>query len=228
MVMDEDISRWILDFLARQPIDDSTLTGLLDTLPISNTDTNLKKLLILRKIESEISNGIVSELVLDLLEQMEELEYRDNAKICESMKKAYCVVAVDCTVRVLENEGLGRYFELVKKIWRSRIGLILKCDNAGLVSYDLINWSDDIENVVGNERVCKEVLEKWKGMDVVESVREYVKDAREVMGPSFLEVVCEDDRVREVMGFGAEVGMVFCFGFRNVVMLCLELKSMLF
>ncbi|KAL8087689.1 uncharacterized protein LOC141697444 [Apium graveolens] len=205
MVMDVDISRWILDFLARQPIDDTTLTKLLNTLPILDTDTNLKKLLILRKIESEMSNGNVSEDVLDLLEMMEELEYRDNVKVGDSMKRAYCDVAVDCTIRALENEGLGRYFELVKKIWRNRIGWMLKCENVGLVSYDLINWRDDVENAVGDESVCKEVLVKWKGMDVVESVREFVRDAREMIGPSFLEVACEDDRVREVLGFGAEV-----------------------
>ncbi|KAL8087688.1 hypothetical protein AgCh_037728 [Apium graveolens] len=59
-------------------------------------------------------------------------------------QKAYCVVAV----RVLENEGLGRYFELVKKIWR---------------------------------------------------------DAREMIGPSFFEVVCDDDEVIKVSGFGWKV-----------------------
>lgn len=207
MVMDQDIARWILDFLARQPIDDSTLTDLLKTLPVSDTDSNLKKLLILRNIESEISSGKVSENVLDLLELMEELEFRDNVKVVESMKRAYLSVAVDCTVRVLENEGLDGYFVLVKKIWGSRIGSMLECENVGLVSYDLINWKEDIERAIWDERVCKEVLKKWEGMEVVDSVRKYVKDAREKMGPSFLEVVCEemsDEALRQVFGSNME------------------------
>ncbi|KAK1354025.1 hypothetical protein POM88_047281 [Heracleum sosnowskyi] len=206
MGMDKDVARWVLDFLVRQPLDDKTLAGLLNTLPVQDSDSNLKKLLILRNIEDELSNGVVSETLLDLLEKMEELEFRNNVKVSEALKKAYCDVAVECTVRVLDNEGLERCFEMVKTVWR-KIGSMVECKNAGLVSYDLINWKEDIEKAIWDDEVCKAVLEKWKKMDVFESVREYVKDAREKMGPSFLEVVFEklsDEALKEVFGFEME------------------------
>ncbi|KAK1363269.1 hypothetical protein POM88_038830 [Heracleum sosnowskyi] len=205
MVMDKDVVRWVLDFLVRQPIDDKTLAGLLNALPVQDSDWNLKKLLILRNIEAEISKGVVSEILLDLLEKMEELEFRNNLKANESLK-AYCDVAVECTVMVLDNEGLERCFEMVKTVWR-KIGSMVECKNAGLVSYDLINWKEDFEKAIWDDKVCKVVLEKWKKMDVFESVREYVKDARKKMGPSFLEVVFEklsDEALKEVFGFEME------------------------
>lgn len=213
--MDPDIARWVLDFLVRQPIDDSTLTLLLNTLPLSNTDSNLKKHLLLKKIDSEVSNGTISENVLGLLEQIEELDYRYNVEISDSMKRAYCVVAVHCTVKFLEEDVMGLYFEAVKKIWRTRIACMLQFENVRLVSDELMSWKDDIETAVWDDNFCKVLLKKWKGLDVVEIVRVYVEEAREKIGPSFLELVAETmsgDAVKEVFGIDKE-GKILCFMF---------------
>ncbi|WOH13672.1 hypothetical protein DCAR_0833183 [Daucus carota subsp. sativus] len=201
--MDPDIARWVLDFLVRQPLDDSTLTSLLTTLPLSNTDTHLTKLLLLKRIDSEISKNAVSESVLGLLEQMEELDYREHVEISDSMKRAYCIVAVDCTVRFLEEGEKGFYFEAVKRIWRTRIGCMMNFERVGLVSEELERWKDEIESAVWDDGACKVLLEKWGGLDVVESVRVYIEEARGRIGPSFLELVTESlsgEAVKEVFG----------------------------
>lgn len=202
--MDPDISRWLLDFLVRQPIHDSTLTSLLVTLPLSDTDSNLKKLLLIRKIESQISTdlGPTNDL-LCLLEHIEELDHREKVKTIESMKRAYCAVAVHCTLMFLETEC---FEETVKKIWSGRVGVMEKFGNVGLVSDELMSWKDDIEAALWDGNVRKGLLVKWNGgVGVVEVVRGFVEEAKAMMGPSFLELAAEkltrdDGTLRQLFG----------------------------
>lgn len=124
MDIDTDISHWILEFILRQPLDDSVLNGFIHVLPLPNDKPNLKKALLIRKIESEISNGSVNEKILDFLELIEELNHQDGIEASEVMKAAYCAVAVECTVKFLNSEGTGgdkgKYFDAVRRIWKRK------------------------------------------------------------------------------------------------------------
>ncbi|GER28125.1 telomeric repeat binding protein [Striga asiatica] len=212
MDIDPDIANWILDFLLRQPLDDQTLSSLLRALPLANDDADLKKLLLLRKMEFEVSQNSISESTLDLLEQLEELEFRKgNDVVSDAMKRAYCAVAVECTVKLLLNRDGGDkpskfgFFEAVKRIWRGRVGRMEKVvEKGGLGSDELSSWKDEMEAAVWEDSVCEGVVRRNAGVVAVEVVKAYLREEREKMGPSFLEMVAEGmkngDIVQEVLG----------------------------
>ncbi|PSR95017.1 Telomeric repeat-binding factor like [Actinidia chinensis var. chinensis] len=202
--MDIDVARWVLEFLLRKSIDDRVLNALLRVLPISNDDWRLKKAMFLRRIESEIAEGSVSEKILEFLERIEELDYEEKVATSEPMKRAYCSVAVDCTLRFLDERE--KYFDAVKRIWRGRFWKMDRLEDVGLVSDELVCWKDDIEAAVCDSSVCEIARMKGKGIDTLEAVRAYVAEAWESMGPSFLEVVAgtvSDDAMREVLGWSS-------------------------
>ncbi|XP_051142556.1 uncharacterized protein LOC127259334 isoform X2 [Andrographis paniculata] len=202
MGIDPDVANWVLEFLLRQPLDDGTLDSLLRILPLSDDKRSLKKLLLLKKLESDVSRRCLSEKTLELLEQLEEIEFRQGQgkEASDAMKRAYCAVAVECTVRVLERGGEGkedddcrrfRFFEGVVRVWRGRIGAMEK---EGLSSEDLWIWKDDIEAAVWDDGACERLMKKREGINVVDAVKDYLKGEMENLGPSFLEVVA--DRVK--------------------------------
>ncbi|XP_009772851.1 uncharacterized protein LOC107799057 [Nicotiana tabacum] len=212
--MDIDISRWILEFILRQPLDDSILNALVHTLPLPNDNLNLKKALILRKLESEISNSSVTEKILELLELFEELDHQEGIETLKEMKSAYCAVAVECTVKFLNQKGAesdkGKYFEAVKRIWKKRINLMEKIENVGFVCEELWDWRDEIEAALWEDKCCDNVIRRSKGIFPVEAVEVFVREAKERIGPPFLDVVAEtyrsDDAVREFFGGVNEQG----------------------
>ncbi|KAL3624395.1 hypothetical protein CASFOL_031063 [Castilleja foliolosa] len=198
MDIDPDIANWVLEYLLRQPLDDRILNSLLRALPLPNNNVHLKKMLLLRKIESEVSSCSISETILELLEQLEELEFQQGSEtVSDAMKTAYCAVAVDCTVKLLLNNEEDdhrkfKFFEAVKRVWRGRIGRMEKMvEKVGLGSDELSHWKDDIEAAVWDDRVCDGVVKKSEKVNAFDSLKAYMKEEREKMGPSFLETVAE-------------------------------------
>ena len=95
----------------------------------------------------EISDGSISENILELLEIIEELDHKEGVSVLDSMKDAYCAVAVESTVKFLvgsDGKG-GKYVNAVKRIWRGKIHKMEKSTTAGLISDQLRRWRDDIE-----------------------------------------------------------------------------------
>lgn len=201
--MDEDIARWILEYLLRQPsISNQVIDSLLSTLPISNANLRLKKTLLFRQIESEYSHRSPSENILDVLEHIEELDHQDGKEVTcsESMKAAYCAVAVDCTVKFLEDDGDnngGPYFEKVQSIWRERIAGLAISEN-GLVSEELLGWKDRVEAAMWDSDVRFTIFRRNTRYEAVKAVRLYVKEAWRDLGPTFLEVAAEMMRKMEL------------------------------
>ncbi|KAH7861875.1 hypothetical protein Vadar_032076 [Vaccinium darrowii] len=205
--MDTDVARWVLEYLLRQQsLDDRTLNALLRILPIPNDNSSFKKALLLRRIDTEISNGTVSEKLLGFLERIEELDNQEGIETCDdSMKHAYCAVAVDCTLRFIDERE--EYFDAVKRIWRGRVWKMERCEmGVGLVSDDLREWRDDKEAAVWDPSVCENVRAKMRGNDGLEAVRAYMDEAWRRTGPAFLQVVAgsvsDEDTMREVLGRG--------------------------
>ncbi|KAF8402494.1 hypothetical protein HHK36_010579 [Tetracentron sinense] len=188
--MDVDTARWILEFLLRQPVDDYVVNGLLSVLPLPNNDLRLKKTILLRRLSSEISNGSVSEKILELLEMIEELDYRAGIAVLESMKAAYCAVAVDCTVKLFRenSDKHGKYFDAVKRIWRGRIHVMERSEGAGLSSDKLKDSREEMEAAVWDTNVCENVLMRDTQNDALKLVRICIAETWENMGPSFLEL----------------------------------------
>lgn len=198
MDIDIDISNWILEFILRHPLDDGILNALIHTLPLPNDKPNLKRALLVRKIESEISDGSVTEKILEILELIEELNNQEGIEASEVMKAAYCAVAVECTVKFLSCEGAGsdkgKYFEAVRRIWKRRINLMEKREDVGFVSEELWSWRDEIEAALWDDRCSVRLIKSIKGVDAVEAVKAFVSKAKESIGSPFLEVVAETYR----------------------------------
>lgn len=202
--MDEKVAKWIIEFLLRKTfIDEKIINGVLLCLPISNNDSRLKKTILLRKIESEISNGSVSENLLELFEIIEELDHREGTRASDSMKKAYCAVAVDCTLRFLEENAKDNrsYVLAVERVWRNRVRLM-----EALVSEESKCWLEDIEAAIWDSEVCEKILMRNTRNEALKAVRGFLKEAWNSMGPAFLELVAAKvgDEVEALRhGFGS-------------------------
>lgn len=198
MDIDGDVARWLLDFLTRQPIEDRTMNALLRALPIPADDLNLQKLLLLRKLSSDASRRSITESTLEMLEQLEEIEFRRGNEASDVMKRAYCLAAVEFTLRPPANGEGGdnkrsyHIFEMVKRVWWGRIGRMERVlGESGLGSQLLRGWGEDIEAAVVDDNAFKRVLQKFEGVRAVDAVKEYLREERERMGPSFIELVSE-------------------------------------
>ncbi|XP_057428998.1 uncharacterized protein LOC130722323 [Lotus japonicus] len=213
--MDSDMSGWVIEFLLRSSVPDSTIQKTLAALPLSGADPRLKKTLLLRTLHSHLINASLSETALEILELLEQLHLNDAVPVPDSLRRAYCAVAVECTVKYLAaspDDPSGEYFSAVRRIWRGRVAALSEAGRAsGLVSDDLERWRDDVEAALWDPRVSERIAglnTRWVAM--VE-VRGYLKEAWEIMGASFLDLmatgskgkglclggVCENDSVRK-------------------------------
>lgn len=215
MDIDPDIANWILEFVLLQPLEYRALKSLLQALPLPNDNFNLKKLLMWKKLEFEASTGSISESTLAHIEQLEEIEFRQgNETVSDAMKRAYCMVAVECTVKHLSSPDDGdynskfEYFEAVKRIWRWRVGRMEKMvEKGGLVSQELRAWKDEIEAALWDDTVCESVMKKKNGVNAVDAIRAFVRGEREKMGPSFLEVLAarlKDEDLQKILKVGRD------------------------
>lgn len=214
MDIDPDISNWILDFLLRQPLEDRTLNTLLRTLPLPNDRPNLKISLLLRKLDSDVSRNSISESALEVLERLEELSFQRGIEVVsDEMKRAYCAVAVECTVRYLADGHCGKingkfkFFEAVKRVWRGRVGRMERLfGKGGLCSEELWGWKDEMEAAVWEDSACENVLKRSKMVNAIEAVNIYIRQERERMGPSFIVLVAQrlkdDEVLKEVLLMG--------------------------
>lgn len=206
-----------MEFLLLQPLvlDDHTVNSLLRTIPLSpNPSSNLQKLLLLHKLDSQLSNCSISETCLELLELLEEIEFKRGGAVSDAMKRAYCAVAVECTVKDLSVEGdldddaKFRFFQTVKGLWKGKIGRMERVVGiGGLGSEELYGWKDEFETAVWDDGVCDRVLREGKGVNAAEAVGVYVREERERMRPAaFLNLVV--DRIKGIKDNELILGML--------------------
>lgn len=194
MDFDPDVATWVLESYLRQPLDYKTLDSVLNSLPFPRENPKLQKLVLLKKLESEVSERPVSETTLELMERLEEV-----AAASDAMRRAYCAAAVDCTLRRV-NIGGYEFFERVKRVWRSRIGTMKKnAAERGLGSDLLWEWKEMMETAVFDDGVAESVLKKFEGVCAVEAVMVYLREETEKMTPSFLELVADATKIDSVL-----------------------------
>lgn len=189
----KNLSRWLLEFLLRNSDDEALAKRALAVLPIPDDDPRLKKTLLLRTIECEVSDGLVTESTLENLELIEELDSRQggaSAAVDDSMKAAYLAVALDCTVRLLVGNGGkpgGKYLNAVKRIWRGRVGRMERsAAQSRLASSDLRRCWDEVEAAIWDEDVCRKLVRINTRNDALMLLGAYLKEAWALMGPTFV------------------------------------------
>ncbi|XP_030532549.2 uncharacterized protein LOC115742414 isoform X2 [Rhodamnia argentea] len=193
MEIDPDISRWILEFLLRQPLlDDRSVKLALSLLPLPDSDLPFKKSVLLRSIQSEIDAASLSENTLDALEVIEEVDrMAGGPPVSDAMREAYRCVAVECTVRFLHGrvDERGEYFRAVETIWRGRVRKMDEsAAKSGLLSPELLRWRLRFEAAMHDGAEREKLLALNTRGDAFRSVRAYLGEAWEGMGPSFFEV----------------------------------------
>ncbi|KAL2508156.1 uncharacterized protein Fot_31803 [Forsythia ovata] len=211
MDIDSDILNWILEFFLKRSVDDSTLNSLLLTFPIPKDTNFVGKILLLKKLESDIShNSPLSETTLGYLEILEQVECdRGIEKVSDAMKSAYCQVAVEYTVKYLRNEDVceAKFCDAVKSVWSRRVRRMEeKVRKGGLGLEELFDWRLKMEAAVQDHGVRERVVKGSEKVNAVEALRVYLEEERERMGPSFLELVAHrlknDETLKEVLGLG--------------------------
>ncbi|TYJ12838.1 hypothetical protein E1A91_A10G008600v1 [Gossypium mustelinum] len=99
---------------------------------------------ILRSIEQRTGNSTVPDAVLDSLILIENLDRRRGFLPSESMKAAFCAVAVHCTVSCLP-VSWDNYFDAFQRIWGLRIKSLEESGKSDLISSELVQWGTVIE-----------------------------------------------------------------------------------
>ncbi|XAR58841.1 hypothetical protein NMG60_11014402 [Bertholletia excelsa] len=98
---------------------------------------------------------------------------QEGVAASEAIRAAYCAVAVDCTVRFINERGNsgGKYFNVVKRIWRGRVWKMEKLKKIGLVSDELLSWKNDTKAALWETSACENVRVKSRGDGALEAVR---------------------------------------------------------
>jgi hypothetical protein len=189
VMMDTDICRWISEFLMRSTVQDHVIKKLLQVLPVSGADSRFKKTVLLRTIRSEIMDASVTETTLQTLELIEEMERSDGVEIKDSLKVAYCAVAVECTVKYLVGspDKHGNYYEAVRRVWRGRIGNLEEIGKSELVTPELTRWRDDLEAALWDTKMAKRLMNLNTRTEALRALRVFLGEAWALMGTSFLE-----------------------------------------
>lgn len=209
---DKKSAEWILEYVLRHCNEDWLVTELLRVLPFSNENLKLKKMVLLKRIRSEVSKGSISEQTLETLESLKDLNNREEFKKLNDairIRELCWSVAVECTVKHLRAEKIdwGGYNEALRKLWSDRIEDTEEVDVAGWVSNRTGGVKQELIAVATNPELRHTLLAKYKKKDVLKSLNEFLKDAWEGMGPTFLEVVAEDvarGRYNPLSGEGSE------------------------
>ncbi|KAK4605251.1 hypothetical protein RGQ29_013353 [Quercus rubra] len=197
--MDADIFLWIFEFLMRSTaVPDHVIKNLLQVLLLSSVvaeDTRFKKSVLLRTIQSEISDAIVTETTLLALELIEEMDRNDGVEIGESLKAAYFAAAVECMVKylVLERSN-GKYFEVVKRVWKGKIGHLEKSGNKSELVKDnaeLTWWKNDLD--LWDAKMAKRLMNLNTRAEALQKLRAFLEEAWSLIGPSFIEAAAEKE-----------------------------------
>ncbi|XP_030496626.2 uncharacterized protein LOC115712485 [Cannabis sativa] len=188
-----DVSRWILEFLIRSPGKDRLAKDALSVMPVPNNDLRLNKIALLRTIEGEVSDAMVTETILEKLELVEALDSRQEsgaAAMADSMKGAYCAVALECTVKFLVSGGGKpgeKYLNALNRVWRGRVRQLEMSGKSKLFTKELKRCWDEVEAAISDNSVCKKFLVMNTRNEAVRLVLEYLKEAWALLGPSFVE-----------------------------------------
>jgi hypothetical protein len=193
---DPDITRWVIEFILRQlQIPVLTINKILTNrhVPLSNTSPRFKKTLLLRQIDADIEDGSVSEKTLDAIEMVEQIDRNEGDLIMDSMKNAYCAVAVECTVKYmlgnLQRARKGKFLEAVERVWKNRVAGLKREGKSELVTGKLMKYFEEMEVALKDDVVAKRWLKMNTRNEAAEMVRIYLGEAVAVSGPVFVEMV---------------------------------------
>ncbi|VVA96217.1 unnamed protein product [Arabis nemorensis] len=182
----EVMDNWVLEFfLRRQQNPRVYATALFSSLQPDNS-VNLKITAVLRDLSNSLNRGNVDEELLDLLEILEKLQ--EGSVIMGSLKSAYCLTAVECTVRFMwpVSASDGLLSDALERIWKKRIGL-LKEKESRLVTCELLKWESDLNKAFEEPEKYQEIRETNIRYDAISHLNQLLKEQWVLFGCSSLE-----------------------------------------
>ncbi|KAJ1399000.1 SANT/Myb domain [Sesbania bispinosa] len=194
--MDGDVGRWALEFLLGKPFrvtDSNLIKRMICSIPLSDNDSFLKKSILLKTLEDELSTVSIQESMLEILEILEEVLRCDGSPITAAMRAAYCGVAVECTLKYLELElSHPAYIDAVQRIWSDRICYMepsRSSEGSLLFSAELNRWRIEIEASLSDSRVMDRLAAiPNTRRDAIKKIKAYLAEAWANIGPSFLDL----------------------------------------
>ncbi|CAA7026378.1 unnamed protein product [Microthlaspi erraticum] len=132
---------------------------------------------ILEGILMEIEEGVVEEKNLERLENLVEILRKEGSKVPESVKEAFCQVAVECTARCLANEKDAKeaYTEAIRSIWLRRV--LPLCDKVScLVTRDLLNSCRRLWTAHNDAKACETLMGEKTRDEALVSLRKVVSE----------------------------------------------------
>ncbi|GAU44579.1 hypothetical protein TSUD_139520 [Trifolium subterraneum] len=190
--MDKVISNWTMEFLLQSCIPDSIIQKTLTTfLPHSTAHSRLKIALLLRTLQTSLLNASLSETSLEILEHLENLYHNDAIPILDTMRSAYCAVAVENTVKYLitcPESPSGEYFFAVRRIWRERVcQLSAEERRSKLMSDELVQWKQEVEAALFDAGVSERLIGLNTRRDAMNEMKRFLKEAWGIIGLSFID-----------------------------------------
>ncbi|XVE87646.1 hypothetical protein DITRI_Ditri19aG0004500 [Diplodiscus trichospermus] len=151
----------------------------------SSTVVLLTKASTINSIQERTVNGSVPDSILDSLQNIERLDRQQGLSVSDSMRAAFCAVAVHCTLSSLPLSWTC-YFDAVQRIWRVRIQNLEDSGISQLLSPDILKWRDDIEAALWDEKASESLLKINTQDEALRRLRVYLREVRSSMKPAFL------------------------------------------
>ncbi|KAH0453724.1 hypothetical protein IEQ34_018048 [Dendrobium chrysotoxum] len=196
---DDLANTWILEFILRQPIPDFLAHEIFLSLHFSSSylHPRLRKTLLLRRISSDLRRRSLSESTLHSLELIVDLDRHSGSLPSHRLK-----AAVECTAAAFLRSG-REFVDFVERIWMAEAA-------EGLVSEQLIEWGKRMERCLSSGEGGEEIL-KRDAEGAMSSVRDYLEEALQEMGPSFLEIAAAEfvGKRLDLNAVAEKVGKVF-------------------
>ncbi|ESW08179.1 hypothetical protein PHAVU_009G025400 [Phaseolus vulgaris] len=194
---EDDIGRWVLEFLLRNPpalAGNNLIKNVFRRISVSDANSLIKKTILLRSLRDHLSTLSINDSLLNTLEHLEELLRRDASPVTATMTAAYCAVAVDCTLKFLQvnlHHHNSAYLRAVNRIWRARVPRMNGSDSREgslLFSAELERWSSDFEASLSDSQVRERLASIDARKDSIMKLEAFLAEAWADLGPSFLQL----------------------------------------
>ncbi|XP_022724533.1 uncharacterized protein LOC111281160 isoform X2 [Durio zibethinus] len=167
----------------------SFLREYLSNSNINNADDStfclLNKASIIHSIRQRTANCSLPEGILDSLQIIEQLDRQQGLPISDSMRAAFCALAVHYTLTSLPHSW-PCFFDAVQRIWRFRIRNIEDSGTSQLLGPDLRKWRDEIEAALWDNEISHKLLGINTQDEALRAIRVYLEEACSSMKPAFV------------------------------------------
>ncbi|XVF75192.1 hypothetical protein PTKIN_Ptkin13bG0167600 [Pterospermum kingtungense] len=145
----------------------------------------LNKASVIQSIREQIAYGSIPEGILDSLQIIQLLDREQGLPVSDSLRAAFCAVAVHCTLIWLPLSW-SCYFDAVQRIWRFRIRNLEDSLNNQLFCPDLAKWRDDVEAALWDSDTSERLSRTDTLYEALQRIRVYLDEIRSSMKPAFL------------------------------------------